>query len=96
MPDTEASDLKERDQIIHTAAKDVRLLISYLSRRPPKDTVDWNLDGTLADKLLTSQYMPEEEAALWKQLAELSALAHPASAASIRDSKYYKAVFGRE
>lgn len=86
----------ERDAIIRTAASDVRLLISYVSRRPRSETKELDLSGVVADRVLRKEYSDADELLLWKQLSELSAAAHPASANSIRDSKYYAAVSGKD
>ncbi|MBX3581653.1 MAG: hypothetical protein KF810_07160 [Rhizobiaceae bacterium] len=83
--------------VLLRAAGDLRILISYISRREPTKVqeIKQQLDTTVADKVIANDYTAVDEAALWEQLAKLSAAAAPASAESIRESKYYKIVFGK-
>ena len=83
-------------EILTNAANDIRILISYLARRPHPEEILPHFTWQYADAVLNGDRSEEVEAALWAQLSALSAAAAPASAESIKDSKYFKVIYGYE
>jgi hypothetical protein len=87
---------KQDMQILQTAARDVRVLVSYLSRSYGDKFQSLQFDASAADKIQEGEYSKEIEHDLWQQLSKLSDAAFPASAESILESKYYKIIFGKD
>lgn len=82
----------EQRKIIERAARDVRVLISYLSRK--RESIPTDFDYTVANKILSGKCSQGLEQKLWGQLMALADLAHPATAESISDSRFYSVVYG--
>ncbi|MER9891869.1 hypothetical protein NKJ40_07145 [Mesorhizobium sp. M0119] len=87
---------KESRTIVLNAANDVRILISYISRRHGDKILELteHLDTAVSDNLIAGKFDRADEIKLWNQLAHLSAVAAPATPESIRESRYYKVIFG--
>jgi hypothetical protein len=82
--------------ILLTAARDVRVLISYIARKKPEALPKVNSDTTIADMITAGHYTTEREKALWTQLGSLAETAKPASAESILEGKYYRVIYGKD
>jgi hypothetical protein len=85
---------EDQRKILKTAARDVRILISYLARRQQDKLAPLQVDPSVADRVMRDEYTSDLEQQLWADLGKLSDAAAPASAESIADSNYYRIVFG--